>query len=90
MLALMLFLASVFFFYLAWDAYRLGALGPDVPYTGEGQAWDENLKVASRVEPQEQKVWRRMHGPGRPIDAVWLWLILGAASMVAFVVAAFP
>jgi hypothetical protein len=89
MLPLILFLASVLFFYLAWDAYRLGAPDPNVAYTVDGQAWDENLKVASVVERQDQKVWRRMHGPGRPIDAVWLWLILGAASSVAFVVAAF-
>lgn len=75
-MTLWLFIPTVLFAYLAYDAWRLRPHSQNMPYEVEEKVRGESVSSVPLEEQARRKAWNLRYGVGKASDIVWVWLVL--------------
>lgn len=81
-----LFLAAVFFAWLAYDAWKVTVPAATVPYAITVKGSGQSIDGVPLPEQETRKHWNLRFGIGDLSQTVWLWSILALACAVGSVV----
>ncbi|MFZ3220547.1 MAG: hypothetical protein WA174_10965 [Rhodoferax sp.] len=72
----LLFLAALFFAWLAYDAWKVALPAENVPYSITAKGLGQSVDGVPLQEQEKRKHWNLRYGIGDLSHAVWLWGIL--------------